>query len=128
MTSDADRSIAAVLGDIVGNIQHIVRSEMRLAKTELREELRKSASAGVMLGVGVVGLMFSVLFVLLAAVYALSLVVPSWMAALIVGAGLGLIAAVCVAIGISRFKRVRAAPKTTATVKENVEWAKQLTR
>jgi len=81
-----------------------------------------------MLGVGVVGLMFSVLFVLLAAVYALSLVVPSWMAALIVGAGLGLIAAVCVAIGISRFKRVRAAPKTTATVKENVEWAKQLTR
>jgi len=125
---NGNRPISAVLHDIVGNIQHIVRSEMRLAKTELREELRKSASAGVMLGVGVVGLMFSVLFVLLAAVYALSLVVPSWMAALIVGAGLGLIAAVCVAIGISRFKRVRAAPKTTATVKENVEWAKQLTR
>jgi len=125
---NGNRPISALLHDIVGNIQHIVRSEMRLAKTELREELRKSASAGVMLGVGVVGLMFSVLFVLLAAVYALSLVVPSWMAALIVGAGLGLIAAVCVAIGISRFKRVRAAPKTTATVKENVEWAKQLTR
>ena len=125
---NGNRPISAVLTDIVGNFQHIVRSEMRLAKTELTEELAKSRSAAIMLGVGALLLTFSVLFVLLAAVYALSLVVPGWMAALIVGAGVGLIAAVCVALGISRFKRVRAAPKTAATVKENVEWAKQLTR
>ena len=125
---NGNRPISAVLHDIVGNFQHIVRSEVRLAKTELREQVRKSTSAGVMLGIGVVLLVFSVLFVLLAAVYALSLVVPAWMAALIVGAGLGLVAALCVAVGISRFKKVRAAPKTVASVKEDVEWAKQLTR
>ena len=125
---NGNRPISAVLTDIVGNFQHIVRSEMRLAKTELTEELAKSRSAAVMLGVGALLLTFSVLFVLLAAVYALSLVLPGWMAALIVGAGIGLIAALCVAVGISRFKRVRAAPKTATTVKENVEWAKQLTR
>jgi uncharacterized membrane protein YqjE len=125
---NGNRPISAVLTDIVGNFQHIVRSEMRLAKTELTEELAKSRSAAMMLGVGALLLTFSVLFVLLAAVYALSLVLPAWMAALIVGAGIGLIAALCVALGISRFKKVRAAPKTAATVKENVEWAKQLTR
>ena len=73
-------------------------------------------------------LAFSVVFVLLAAVYALSLILPAWMAALIVGAGVGLIAALCVGLGISRLRRVRAAPRTAATLKENVEWAKQLTR
>jgi hypothetical protein len=125
---NGNRPISAVLRDIVANIQDIVRSEMRLARTELTEGLTKSKSAAIWLGAGILLLAFSVLFVLLAAVYALSLVLPGWMAALIVGAGVGLIAALCVGLGIKRFKTVRAAPKTAATVKENVEWAKQLTR
>ena len=125
---NGNRPISVVLHDIVGNLQDIVRSEMRMAKTEFREELGKSASAGILLGVGLLLLAFSVLFVLLAAVYALSMVVPGWTAALIVGAGVGLIAALCVGVGMSRLKKVRAAPKTVESVKENVEWAKQLTR
>lgn len=125
---NGNRPISAVLHDIVGNFQHIVRSEMRLAKTELSEELARSRSAAIWLGAGALLLAFSVLFALLAAVYALSLVLPGWMAALSVGAGVGLIAALCVGLGISRFKRARAAPQTAATLKENVEWAKQLTR
>jgi hypothetical protein len=38
------------------------------------------------------------------------------------------IAAVCLGVGIKRFKTMRAVPKTAETLKENVEWAKQLTR
>jgi uncharacterized membrane protein YqjE len=125
---NGNRSVAAVLHDIVGNVQDIVRSEMRLAKTELKEELGKSRNAGILLGVGVLLLTFSVVFLLLAVVYALSTVVPDWAAALIVGGGVAVIAALCVGLGISRFKTVRAVPKTTTSVKENVEWAKQLTR
>jgi uncharacterized membrane protein YqjE len=125
---NGNRPISAVLHDIVGNFQHIVRSEMQLAKTEFTEELAKSRSAAIWLGAGALLLTFSVVFVLLAAVYGLSLILPAWMAALIVGAGVGLIAALCVGLGISRFRRVRAAPRTAATLKENVEWAKQLTR
>ena len=125
---NGNRSVAAVLHDIVGNVQDIVRSEMRLAKTELKEELGKSRNAGILLGVGVLLLAFGLVFLLLAAVYALSTVVPDWAAALIVGGGVALIAALCVGLAISKFKTVRAVPKTTTTVKENVEWAKQLTR
>jgi uncharacterized membrane protein YqjE len=125
---NADRPISGVLSDILGNAQNIVRSELRLAKTELSEELRKSRSAAVMLGVGLLLLVFSAMFALLAAVYGLSLVVPAWAAALIVTAGLGLVAALFCALGIKRFKSVRPAPRTTASLKENMEWARHLTR
>jgi len=124
----ADRSITAVLHDIVGNIQDIVRCEIRMAKTEITEELGKSRSAGALVGIGVLMLAFSALFLLLAAVYALSLLVPEWAAALIVSAGVGTTAALCFGVGIKRFKAVRAAPKAVASMKEKVEWAKQLTK
>jgi hypothetical protein len=76
---NADRTISTVLHDIVGNIQDIIRSEVRLAKTEVAEELGKARSAGMLVGVGALMLTFSSLFVLLACVYALSAVVPAWM-------------------------------------------------
>ena len=126
--SPADRSISAVLHDIVGNMQDIVRCEIRMAKSELTEELGKSRSAGVLVGIGALMLTFSALFLLLAAVYALSLLMPEWAAALIVGAGVGATAALCFGVGIKRFKAVRAAPKAVASMKENIEWARQRTK
>ncbi len=38
----SERPFSAVLKDIVGNLQDIVRSEIRLAKTEVQEEVAKS--------------------------------------------------------------------------------------
>lgn len=124
----ADRPLSALLHDIFGNVQDIVRSEMRLAKTELTEELGKSRAAAMLLGAGALLLTLSLVFVLLAVVYALSTVLAAWAAALIVGAAVGLVAAVCVSAGLKRFRSVRAVPRTTASLKENVEWAKQLSR
>lgn len=124
----ADRPISAVLSDIMGNVQDIVRSEARLAKAEVTQELRKSASACVLTGAGLVMLAFSGLFVLVAAVAALSLVMPIWAAALIVAAAEGLMAALFVSLGVRRFKAMLGAPRTAATMKENAEWAKHPTR
>ena len=124
----AERSISTVLYDILGNVQEIIRSEMRLARTEFTEELGKLRSASLLLGVGALLATFGVLFLLIAIVYALSLVVPAWAAALIVAAAVAALAGILLAAGVKRIKAVRAAPKTTATLKENVEWAKQLTR
>src|SRR5688572_19420851 len=103
---NAGRPISAVLHDIVGNVQDIVRSEVRLARTELTEEMRKARSGGVLLGVGALMLVFCTLFLLLAAVYALSNVLPGWASALIVAAGVGLIAAVLLGLGIKKFKAI----------------------
>ncbi len=126
--ANGDRPISAVLHDIVGNVQDIIRAEVRLAKAELNEELGKSRSAAALLAAGALALAFSAVFLLLAIVYALSLVMPAWAAALVVGACVGVVAAICLGVGIKKFKRIRGPAKTAATMKENVEWAKQLTR
>jgi drug/metabolite transporter (DMT)-like permease len=126
--ASANRPISTVLSDIAGNIQEIIRSELRLAKTEVTESLGKARPAGVLLGVGALMVFCSALFVLLAIVYALSAVVPEWAAALIVGVGAGALAALCLGAGIKMLTAIRAAPKTSATVKETVEWARQATK
>ena len=122
------RPISAVLHDILGNVQDIVRSEVRLAKVELREEMTKSRSAAVQIAVGMLMLILCVLFMLLAVVLALTIVMPGWAAALTVGTAVGAIAGWCLGRGVRKFKAIRAAPKTAASIKENVEWAKQVTR
>lgn len=124
----SDRPISGVLHDIVSDIQDIVRSEARLAKAEFGEQLKKSSSAGILIGAGVLMLALSGLFALLAIVYALSLEMPAWAAALIVAGGEALMAALFVTMGIRKFRAMRAMPKTAASMKENVEWAKQLTK
>jgi pilus assembly protein TadC len=123
-----DRPISAVVHDIMGNVQDIVRFETRLAKTELREELVKMRSAGILLGIGTLMLTLTTAFILLSIVHALSLVLPAWMAALIVAAGAGLVAAICLGIGMKKLKALQGVPRTNASLKENAEWARQLTR
>jgi uncharacterized membrane protein YqjE len=122
------RSIPEILQDVLTNIQDIVRAEVRLAKAELGEELNRARSGGLLIGVGAVAAIFSTLFLLLACVYALVLVVPNWAAALIVAAAVGVAAAVTLGLGLKRLKTIQAAPKTSASLKENVRWAKQLTK
>jgi uncharacterized membrane protein YqjE len=127
MSSD-DRSIGVILRDIVADVQDIVRSEVRLAKTELREEVAQASSASVLVGIGALTGIFSVFFLLLAALFALRLVTPDWAAALIVATGVAIVAGVTLGTGLKRFKTIHAARKTVASLKENVEWAKQQTK
>jgi hypothetical protein len=122
------RSIPEIVKDVLGNIQDIVRAEVRLAKAEIGEELSSARTAGVLLGVGAVAAIFSALFLLLACVYALSRVMPNWAAALVVAAVVGVAAAVTLSRGLKHLKTIQAAPKTAASLQENVRWAKELTR
>jgi hypothetical protein len=122
------RSIPEILQDVLTNIQDIVRAEVRLAKAELGEEINRARSGGLLIGVGAVAAIFSALFLSLACVYALALVMPDWAAALLVAAAVGVVAAVTLGLGLKRLKTIQAAPKTAASLKENVRWAKQLTK
>ena len=125
----AERSVSAVLNDIFGNVQEIVRSEVRLAKTEIREEAIKAKSPARILGLGALTTAFAVLFVLLAIFFALTLVMPAWAAALTVGIALAAVAGVLLKAGARRFRLIRSGPEhTTGTLKENVPWAKQQVR
>jgi len=124
-----ERSLADVLQDIMRDVQEIVRSEVRLAKTELREEAAKAKTAAGLLGAAAITAVFAVFFVLLAVVYALMLVMANWAAALFVGVGLAVLATVVAMAGVNRFKHVQATPaRVVDSMKENVEWVKQQTK
>lgn len=123
-----DRSAGEIIKDIVANAQGIIRSEVKLAKTEIREEAGKAVNAGTMLGIGAVVGLYGLGFLLAAAVAALALVIPWWAAALVVGGVLAIASGVLVSAGLGRWKQVHAPEKTMADVKENVEWLKRQTK
>jgi hypothetical protein len=70
-TPQTQRSVPEVLQDIVSNLQDIIRSEFRLAKTEIKEEASKAARPAATFGVGLISR-------ILAAVYGLSTAMPGW--------------------------------------------------
>ena len=122
------RSMTEILQDIIADIQEIVRSEFRLAKVEIQEEIAKVTRSGVPLIVGLILGLYGLGFLLLAAVHALSLIVDAWLAALIVGFGVGVISLILISVGRNRLKGVKVPEKTIGTVKENVQWAKHQIR
>jgi uncharacterized membrane protein YqjE len=123
-----ERSIASLVKDIVGNLQQIIRAEVRLAKVEVAEELTKARRAMVFLAVGALFATMAVGCLILAAVYLLAHFVQPWAAAVLVAVGVGAIAGVLVAIGATQLKRVSLPARTVTSVQENIQWAKAQAR
>jgi uncharacterized membrane protein YqjE len=124
-----DRSFSELLQGIIHNVQDIVRSEVRLAKTEIREEAIKAKASLLLLGAGAVTGLFAILFLLLMIVSALALIVPNWAAALIVAVALAVVAGVMLAGGVKSFQKLHPTPeRTVESIKENIQWAKQQTK
>jgi len=124
-----ERSISSLLKDIVGNLQQIIRAEVRLAKVEVGEELSKARQAIVLLAIGGLFAAMALAFLLLGAVYALAHVVQPWVAAVLVAIGAGAIGGGLVAVGVSQIRRVSLPhPRTVTSVQENIQWAKAQAR
>lgn len=123
------RSFSDVLQDIVGNIQQIVRAEVRLAQVEIKEKANRASKPLSVLVAGAVLGLYGLGFLLLAVVYGLSLVLPAWAAAVIVGVIMAIIAGGLVASGFTKLKEINPVPeKTVQTMKENAQWAKEQTK
>jgi uncharacterized membrane protein YqjE len=124
-----ERSIASLVKDIVGNLQEIIRGEVRLAKVEVREELAKARRAVVMLAAGGIFGVLAIAFLLMTGRDLLATVVQPWLATLIVAAGAAAIAGLLVVLGSMRVKRVALPPpQTISSVQESLRWAKAPTK
>jgi hypothetical protein len=123
------RPITDVLGDIGRDVQDLLRSELLLIESQVREQLiSKARSAGGLVAMGVIGSLLSVFFLLLGVLYTLRLLMPSWAAAFAIAAALALIATLALTVGV---RRLRASPhpgKRFANSKEHVEWGRQPTK
>ena len=124
-----ERSVSDVFQEIRRNLQEMFRSEIRLAKVEIRGEVKRAVSSGVWIAAGGVAAMSAGIFLLWALTYALATQMSMWAATLIVALVLATAAAVLIMSGIRKAKRIQPIPeRTVESVKENLEWMKQPTK
>jgi uncharacterized membrane protein YqjE len=100
------RSFPDVLQDIVANLRQMIRYEFRLAKTEMTEKVTEAARPAALFGVGLALAFYGLGFLLLACVYALSAVIAGWLAALLVGSVVCIIAAALVGSSGKKLKNI----------------------
>jgi uncharacterized membrane protein YqjE len=126
MHAQSERSVPEVLQDIIGNVQEILRSEVQLAKTELKEEAAEAATPIMTMGVGLVLAAYAVGLLLLAAVFGLTTIMATWSAALLVGAVVAIIAVLLINTGLGGLKRINMkSERLIASLQENVRWVKR---
>jgi Flp pilus assembly protein TadB len=129
MIGENNRSLADVLQDIIANVQTIIRSEVRLAKTEIREEATKAGRAASMIAGGTAAALFTVWLLLLTILFALATVIPMWGASLLLVVVMAAIATILLSAGRKRWNAIHPKPeKTIESVKESVEWVKHQTK
>lgn len=75
--------LGALLGDVAGHAQEIVRTEVRLAVAQARTELTDGARRVSLLGGAGVLAIVGVVMLLVAGIMALSTIIVAWMAVLI---------------------------------------------
>lgn len=127
-TNNEERSLGDIVGDIATNLSTLVRQEIDLAKTEVKNEATKaSKGAGLLGGAGVAGYL-AVLFLSLTVMFLLDIWMHIAWAALIVTAVWAIAAAVLGLRGRKELKQVNPTLETTQrTLKEDAQWAKHPT-
>lgn len=120
-----ERSLGEILGDVSNDLSTLIRQEMELAKTEMKQEVTKAGKgAGLLGGAGVAGHLV-LLFGSLTAVFGLDEAMPLWLAALIVTVVWAVVAAVLAVTGRSALKHSNPQlPRTQQTLKEDAAWAR----
>ena len=120
-----ERSLGDLFSELAAETGTLVRQEVALAQTELTA---KAASVGKNVGFlaigGAVG--YAALLAILAGIIlGLSYLMPAWIAALLVGAVVGVAAYVLVSSALGELKKTNLTPEETVeSIKEDAQWLK----
>jgi Putative Actinobacterial Holin-X, holin superfamily III len=117
-------STRELLADITSRVSLLVKKEVELATTEVKADLQKELSMVKALAAAVVAGLLGLNMLLVAAVFALAMKMPGWVAALVIGGVVLLIAMVLGSVGWSR-RVTNPLAMTRKTLKEDVQWAKE---
>jgi hypothetical protein len=121
-----DRSLGQIVSDVAQDLSTLVRQELDLAKTGVKQEAsRAGKGVGMLGGAGVAGHL-ALIFVSLCAMFVLNNAVPIEVAALIVTVFWAIVAAVLALTGKKALDRTNPAlPQTQRSLKEDAAWVKQ---
>jgi hypothetical protein len=117
-------SLTSLVSGIVGDVQQLIRQEVHLARTEIKQEWEKARSAAGAMAAGAGLLLLAAVLLCFMFVYLIrDAGVPTWGAFGIVGGALGILGLVLAGLGYAQASRVHVIPPQTAeTLEENVSW------
>lgn len=119
-------SIGSLLSGLIGDLQQLIRGEVTLAKTEIREELASAARGVGMLGAAAVVSLVGLIVLMFGVAAYLEKWLEDWQAMGIVGLVLIALAVVIGLLGKRRLQASAITPdRTIASLKEDKEWASQ---
>jgi Flp pilus assembly protein TadB len=124
-TPNADASIGELISQLSSQTSRLVRDEVRLAQRELMQSAKHAGAGAGLFGAAGLLAFFGVASLITAAIAGLAVALPTWAAALIVGAALLSAAGVATLISRRQTKEVTpAAPQTVASVKQDIQEVK----
>ena len=120
----ADAPTTELVAHLVKQSAELVKKEVELAKAEVKADVKREIAMAKVMGVAGIAALCALNMLLVAAAFALALVVPGWAAALIVAGVMLAVAGIAFAIGWNKRVKIPLA-RTQQTLKEDVRWAKQ---
>ena len=120
-----DRSLGEIVGDISSNLSALVRQEIDLAKTELKQEASTAGKGiGMLAGAAVTGLLV-LIFLSWTIIWLLDNVMPVELAALIVALFWAVVTGVLASMGRKKLREANPQlPQTQQTLKEDAAWVR----
>jgi hypothetical protein len=120
-----DRSLGELFGALTADFSQLVRQEVQLAKSELKEEASKAGRAAGQLTGAAVAAHLCLLLASLAVAWAIGEAIPVWAGLAIVAAVLGVVAYALYSRGRHVVAQIEPLPdQTIETLKEDAQWAK----
>ena len=116
----ADLGVGDIVKSITGDVKLLVRDEVQLAKAELVPAAKNAGIGAGMFGAAGYFAISALLILYFAAAFGLAEVLPTWLAFLIVGVVLLVIAAILGVIGLMLVRKVKGPQRTIASAKETV--------
>ena len=125
-----DPTVGELARQLPEQISRLVREELRLAQLEMTQKGKRAGIGAGMLGGGGVVALYGVAALLAGAILALTLVLPAWASALIVGGALLLVSAALAGLGRKRVQQAMppVPQQTQASVEADVEEIKERVR
>lgn len=123
------RSLGELFSELANQTSALVRQEVDLARTEMTQKAATLGKDAGIMGAGGVLALGGFLALVAALIIVLDIWLPLWLSAVIVGVLLTGIGLALIQQGLSAIRRVNLKPsETIATLRDDVQWAKEQVR
>ena len=117
-----EKSLGSLVKELAEDLSTLVRSEVALAKLELRQTSANIGLVGALFTAALFCVLFALAFLLVTAVLALATVIAPWLSALIVAVALLIGAGVLAFVGKRKLEKVEFVPKASVeSVKADIQ-------